>query len=98
MLWVGVKIKQIKNKHLQNWLIFPVWIIWGAQTKFGGALTPNVPVATGLSVLDQTKRCCPLHHETVNGCNYCKAPIAKAQSSSTVQIGFEWYFVENIFF
>ena len=52
-----------------------------------------------VSVLDQTKRCCPLglDHGTVNRCNYCKAIIAKLQSSSTVQAAFAWYFVENIF-
>ena len=33
MLRVGVKIKQIENKHLYNWLIFPVWIIWGALPR-----------------------------------------------------------------
>ena len=38
-----------------------------------------------------------LDHGTINRCNYCKAPIAKLQSSSTVQITFAWYFVENIF-
>jgi len=42
MLRVGVTIKQIENKHLQNFLIFWVW-------SFGRALPPNAPpVATGL--------------------------------------------------
>jgi len=44
-----------------------------------------------------TKFCCPLDHGTVSRCNYCKAPIAKFQSSSTVQVAFAWYFVEKIF-
>jgi len=30
--------------------------------------------------------CCPLDHGTVKRCNYCKAVIAKLQSSSTVQV------------
>ena len=42
MLRVGVMIKQIENKHLQNWLIFRVWIIWETQ-KFWGALPPHAP-------------------------------------------------------
>jgi len=52
-----------------------------------------------VSVLDETKRCCPLglDHGTANRCNYCKAIIEKLQSSSTVQVDFAWYFVENIF-
>jgi len=52
-----------------------------------------------VSVLDQTKRCCPpgLDHGTVDRCNYCKAFIAKLHASSTVQVAFAWYFVENIF-
>jgi len=54
-------------------------------------------VIVRVSVLDQTKRCCPLDHGTVIS-SYCKAPIAKRQSSSMVQVAFPWYFVENIFF
>jgi len=52
-----------------------------------------------VSVLDETKRCCPLglHYGRVNWCNYCTAIIANLQSSSTVQVAFAWYFVENIF-
>ena len=38
MLRVGVTTKQIENKHLQNLLIFRVWIIW--QKKIGGT-APN---------------------------------------------------------
>ena len=41
-----------------------------------------------ISVLNQTKRCCQLHHGKVIRCNYCKAPIAKLQSSSMVQVAF----------
>jgi len=33
-----------------------------------------------VSVLDQTKCCCPPDHETANRCNYCKALIAKLHS------------------
>jgi len=47
--------------------------------------------------VDQTKRCRLLDHGTVNRCNYCKAPIAKLQSTSTVLVAFAWYFVEKIF-
>ena len=39
----------------------------------------------------------PKFHETVNWCNYCKAPMAKLHSSSTVHVAFAWYFFENIF-
>jgi len=28
VLRVGVKVKQIENEHLQNLLVFWVWIIW----------------------------------------------------------------------
>jgi len=35
MLRVGVTIKQIENKHLQNWLIFRVWIICGGNAPHG---------------------------------------------------------------
>ena len=42
MLRVCVTIKQIENKHLQNWLIFRVWIIWGAQKNLGGT-APEYP-------------------------------------------------------
>jgi len=45
-----------------------------------------VPVViVRLSLLYQTKRCRPLDHRKVKRCSYCKAPIAKLQSSSTVQ-------------
>jgi len=47
--------------------------------------------------LDQTERFCPLDHGTGNRCNYRKVIIAKLQSSSTVQVAFAGYFVENIF-
>jgi len=47
MLRVGVKIEQIENKHLQNWLIFRVWIIWGGTNKIWGALPPNAPRGYG---------------------------------------------------
>jgi len=50
-----------------------------------------------VSVLDQTKRCRLLDHGTVTRCNYCKASIAKLQSTSTVQVAFTWYFVEKVF-
>jgi len=42
VLRVGVSIKQIKNEHLQNLLIFPVWIIWGG-TKNWGETAPECP-------------------------------------------------------
>jgi len=38
-----------------------------------------------------------LDHGTVNRCNYYRAPIAKPHTSSTDQVAFAWYFVENIF-
>jgi len=47
MLQVGVTIKHIGNKHLQNLLIFRVWIIWGAQKSLGGELSPNAPYGYG---------------------------------------------------
>ena len=37
VLRVGVTIKQIENEHLQNELVFRVWIIGG------GTLPPNAP-------------------------------------------------------
>jgi len=50
--------------------------------------------------LRSSKRYCPLDHGTVNRCSLTigKAPIAKLQSHSTVQVAFAWYFVkiENI--
>jgi len=39
-------------------------------------------VIVTVSILDQTKSCCPLDHETVNRCSYCKALIAELQSNS----------------
>jgi len=54
-------------------------------------------VIVRISVLDQTKRCCPLDHGTVNRCNYCNAPITNLQWSSTVEAAFASCFVENIF-
>ena len=42
-------------------------------------------VIVRVSVLDQTKRCCPLGHGAIDRCNYCKAPIAKLQSSSSLR-------------
>jgi len=48
MLRVGEKIKQIESKHLQNWLIFPVWIIWGGTNKIWGSLPPNTPRGYGI--------------------------------------------------
>jgi len=47
VLWVGVTIKQIKNEHLQNLLVFRVWIIWGGTKKIGGSLPPNAPRGYG---------------------------------------------------
>ena len=44
MLRVGVTIKQIEKKRLQNWLIFRVWIIWGTQKKLGGGTAPEFPL------------------------------------------------------
>jgi len=41
MLRVGVTIEQIEYKHLQNLLIFRVWIIWGCTTKIWGATAPS---------------------------------------------------------
>ena len=63
MLRVDVTIKQIENKHLQNWLIFLVWIIWGTQKKCGEALPPNVPRCYGpawhhLHILVKAPLCC----------------------------------------
>ena len=46
MLRTGVTLKQIENKHVQNWLIFRVWIIWGTQKNWG-ALPPNAPRGYG---------------------------------------------------
>ena len=43
MLQVGVTIKQIENKHLQNLLIFRVWIIWGGTKEIWVVLPPNAP-------------------------------------------------------
>jgi len=36
-----------------------------------------------------------LDHGTVQSCNYCTTPIAKLQSSRTVQVAFAWCFVYN---
>jgi len=48
VLRVGVTIKQIKNEHLQNLLVFRVWIIWRG-TKILGRHCPRIPpVAPGL--------------------------------------------------
>jgi len=43
MLRVGVTIKQIENKYLQNLLIFRAWTIWGGQKKFGGHCPESPP-------------------------------------------------------
>jgi len=40
VLRVGLTIEQVENEHLQNLLVFRVWIIWEG-TKFGGTLSPN---------------------------------------------------------
>ena len=48
MLQVGVMIKHIENKHLQNLLIFRVSIIWEGTKKFGGHCPECLPMATGL--------------------------------------------------
>jgi len=50
MLRVGVTFGQIENEHLQNFLVFRVWIIWGAQ-KIGGHCPRMPPVAPGLHSL-----------------------------------------------
>jgi len=42
VLRVGVTINQIKNEHLQNLLVFRVWIIWGSTKKLGGHC-PRIP-------------------------------------------------------
>jgi len=56
MLRVGVTIKQIENKHLQNWLIFRVWIIWGGTKQIWGSTAPECPhVATGLIVTSRSR-------------------------------------------
>jgi len=47
VLQVGVTIKQIKNEHLQNLLVFRVWIIWGDTKKIGRALPLNAPPGYG---------------------------------------------------
>ena len=57
--------------------------------------TPLLVVNVRVSDLDQTKRCCPVDHGTRG--KYCKALIAKLQSSNAVQVAFAWYFVKNIF-
>ena len=55
MLRVGVTM-QIENKHLQNWLIFRVWIIWGGTKKtLGGAAPECSSVATGLGQYKYTR-------------------------------------------
>jgi len=57
VMWrVGVTIKQIENKHLQNVLIFRVWIIWGEQKKFGRALLPNAHRGYGPVPVGSAKR------------------------------------------
>jgi len=43
MLRVGVTIKQIENKPLQNLIFFRVSIIWGGHKKNWRALPPNAP-------------------------------------------------------
>jgi len=43
VLRVGVTIKQIENEHLQDLLVFPVWIIWGEQKKLGEGTVPECP-------------------------------------------------------
>jgi len=51
MLRVGVTIKQIENKPLQNLIFFRVSIIWGgAQKKLEGTAPECPPVATDLGV------------------------------------------------
>ena len=42
VLRVGVTIKQIENEHLQNLLVFRVWIIWGGTKNWGGT-APECP-------------------------------------------------------
>jgi len=50
VLRVGVTIKQIENEHLQNVLVFRVWIIWGGTKIIGGDTAPECPpMTTGLS-------------------------------------------------
>jgi len=48
VLRVGVTIKQIENEHLQNLLVFRVWIIWGGTKKLGGHCSRMPTVATVL--------------------------------------------------
>jgi len=43
MLRVGVTIKQNENKHLQNWIIFRVWIISGHKKIWEGGTSPECP-------------------------------------------------------
>jgi len=42
--------KQMENKHLQNWLIFRVCIIWGGIKKFGGQCPQLLPRGNGPGV------------------------------------------------
>jgi len=50
VLRVSVAIKQIENEHLQNLLVFRVWIMLvRGKKKLGGRALPQIPpVATGL--------------------------------------------------
>jgi len=41
-LRVDVTIEQIENEHLQNLLVFRLWIIWGG-TKNLGVTAPECP-------------------------------------------------------
>ena len=58
-------------------------------------------VIVRIAVSDQTKRPCPLDHGTVNRCNYCKAPMAKLQSSSKLllhDISLRTFFLNGVCF
>jgi len=59
-------------------------------------------VIVRVSVLDQTKRCCPLDHGKVKRCNFSEAAIAKLQSSSAVlllrDISLRTFFLNGVSF
>ena len=63
MLRVGVTIKRL-NKHLQNWLIFRVWIIWGGTKRIGGNCPRMPPRGYGPYVIHRRTQFSKVSHTT----------------------------------
>jgi len=54
VLRVGVTFEQIENEHLQNLLVFRVWIIWGGTKEIGGHCPPWLRASTRCIVFQLT--------------------------------------------